>query len=198
MTWYALSISVLPLVYVSSSSHPGVAPPQASTRHTRPATLPHPHKHPAPDLQVPLVDLSALPPGTGGTKRRGRPPKSGGVSAAAAAAANAQRAPKVGGRGPRGISLSQRDVTVPLLITMGVLKPGGVVRVVHRADAEEGTLQVDCSVVVAEGETYPDCAAFATAVKRKSAPNCRSDDGWRSCLYDGRTLHDFRMDAVEV
>jgi hypothetical protein len=142
-------------------------------------------------MQVPTLDFAAMFQGAQVSKRRGRPPKNG-------AGSGAKRGPKAGCRtGTRGTSLSQRTITVPLLISMGVLSAGGKVHVSHRADTAEGTLQEDGSVMT-EGETFEDCGAFATAVKRRSAPNCRSDDGWRSCMYEGRSLHEYRTDALEA
>jgi Restriction Enzyme Adenine Methylase Associated len=114
----------------------------------------------------------------------------------------AKRAPSVSGalkgnRGPRPQSLSMRSITVPVLIKLGLLKAGGAVRAAHRDDAAEGTLQEDGSVVTAD-DRFEDCGAFATAVKRRRNPNCRSDDGWRSVTYEGRSLHEFRTDALEA
>jgi hypothetical protein len=125
-------------------------------------------------------------------KKRGRPSGEGGPG-------GGRGRGKPGPRGTaeqRGAALTQRIITVPLLIKLGLLEAGKAVKVSHRGLTVEGRLEADGSVVTEE-ETFEDCGAFATAVKRRVAPECRADDGWRSVTCEGRSLHDFRSDALE-
>jgi hypothetical protein len=123
-------------------------------------------------------------------KKRGRPTGEGGAGRGRG---------KPGPRGTaeqRGAALTQRVITVPLLIKLGLLEAGKAVKVSHRGATLEGRLEPDGSVVT-DKERFEDCAAFATEAKRRVAAGCRADDGWRSVMYEGRSLHDFRTDALE-
>jgi hypothetical protein len=103
---------------------------------------------------------------------------------------------KSGPRGKRGVAPNPRSITVASLIDQGLITEGATVKVSHRGESAEGLLQKDGSVVMGE-EKFASCAEFSTAVKRKSQPNCRSDDGWRSCQVNGRTLNDYRDEILE-
>lgn len=104
---------------------------------------------------------------------------------------------KSGPRGKRAVVPNIRSVTVASLIEEGLIKEGDSVKVTHRGESAEGILQKDGSVQMG-GENFATCADFSTAVKKRSNPSCRSDDGWRSCLINGRSLHDYRSEILEV
>jgi Restriction Enzyme Adenine Methylase Associated len=86
---------------------------------------------------------------------------------------------------------------VEQLIQRGVLQAGSVVRVVHRDQTAEGTLNADGTITAGE-ETFKNCGDFATAVKRRAQSNARADDGWRSCTVNNRSLHDYRTEVAET
>lgn len=79
----------------------------------------------------------------------------------------------------------------------GLIKEGDSIKVTHRGESAEGVLLKDGGVQMGN-EKFASCADFSTAVKKRSQPNCRNDDGWRSCLVNGRSLHDYRSEILEV
>ena len=104
---------------------------------------------------------------------------------------------KSGPRGKRTVTPNVRSITVSSLIEQGLIKAGDSIKVTHRSESAEGVLQKDGSVQMGD-DKFASCADFSTAVKKRSQPNCRSDDGWRSCLINGRSLHDYRSEILEV
>lgn len=105
---------------------------------------------------------------------------------------------KTGPRGKRGVTLAKNSITVATLIERNLIKEGSVVKVTHRGESEEGILEADGSVLCG-GQKHATCADFATAMKRKiSKSEGRPDDGWRSCVVNGRTLNDYRDEILEA
>lgn len=84
------------------------------------------------------------------------------------------------------------------LIERNLVKEGSVVKVTHRGESAEGILAADGSVMCGE-DKHATCGDFATAMKRKiSKSEGRADDGWRSCVVNGRTLNDYRDEILEA
>lgn len=105
---------------------------------------------------------------------------------------------KTGPRGKRGVTLAKNSITVATLIERKLVKEESVIKVTHRGESVEGILKADGSVVCGE-EVHSTCGDFATAVKRKiTKSEGRADDGWRSCVVNGRTLNDYRDEILEA
>lgn len=115
------------------------------------------------------------------------------IAAGAAALVHKPHRPR-----PRPRQLSQRQVTVPLLLQLGLIPEHATVKCVQRGSAAAGMLQASGAVHSVNAGAFDSVADFATAVKRRAQPGCRPDDGWRSCSVNGKALHDIRAEACET
>lgn len=82
-------------------------------------------------------------------------------------------------------------ITVLQLIEAGQLQPGGIISVTFRNNTTKGILQRDGSIQH-NGRIYASCGEFSSAAKQRIDPAWPADDGWKSCMHNGKSLHAIR------
>lgn len=88
-------------------------------------------------------------------------------------------------------------ITVLQLIEAGQLQPGGIISVTFRNNTTKGILQRDGSIQH-NGRIYASCGEFSSAAKQRIDPAWPADDGWKSCMHNGKSLHAIRSAFSEA
>ena len=89
------------------------------------------------------------------------------------------------------------SVTLLQLVQSGALKPGGIVSVTYEGQTMKGILQPNGTISY-NNEVFTTCSAFSMTVKRRIQPSKQGDDGWTSCMYNGKQLAEYRRLFLEA
>ncbi|KAL3138449.1 hypothetical protein ABBQ32_006240 [Trebouxia sp. C0010 RCD-2024] len=84
------------------------------------------------------------------------------------------------------------SVTLKELVDFGVILPGrNKISVQYKGINYLANLGKD-GVIMYQGKKFGSATAFSIYCKRMQTPNKQGDDGWKSTLYDGQPLENYR------
>ncbi|KAL3143116.1 hypothetical protein ABBQ38_003388 [Trebouxia sp. C0009 RCD-2024] len=84
------------------------------------------------------------------------------------------------------------SVTLKELVDFGVILPGrNRISVQYKGINYLANLGKD-GVIMYQGKKFGSATAFSIHCKRMQTPNKQGDDGWKSTLYDGQPLENYR------
>ena len=90
-----------------------------------------------------------------------------------------------------------RAITLADLLKAELIKPGeAVVELRYQNSSFTADISPE-GKIVHHGVEYETPSAFSIAVKRSINPSKKADDGWKSCIYQGVSLHKYKMQVAE-